>query len=134
MTRNTLKINEFRDLKNKSKGNITIIGGDFNLPDINWVNNSIEQRQYSKKMNNSYLDFIAEKNLEQMVDFPTNKLNTLDIILTSHPGLKLRCKPMPSLGNSVHDIVLYDCALKPFTPKPVKRKIHLWKKKQTSTV
>ena len=65
-----------------------------------------------------------------MVDFETRRKsrNTLDLILTSHPGLKQRCKPLPSIGNSDHDIVLYDCALKPFRPKPVKRKIYLWKK------
>ena len=49
-------------------------------------------------------------------------------MLLSHTAYKLRCKPLPSIGNSDHDIVLLDIACKPFKPKPVRRKIHLWKK------
>jgi hypothetical protein len=43
---------------------------------------------------------IADNNLEQIVDFPTRKDKILDLILTSHPSFKQRCKPMPSIGNS----------------------------------
>ena len=68
---------------------------------------------------------VADERLEQIVDFPTSKDNTL---LTSHPVFKFRCKPLPSIGNSDHDIVLLDMACKPFKPKPVRRKIFLWKK------
>ena len=46
---------EIRDLKNKAKGNILIIGGDFNLPDINWENTTLKGTQYTKKMNEKYL-------------------------------------------------------------------------------
>ena len=48
-------------------------------------------------------------------------------MLLSHPAYKLRCKPLPSIGNSDHDIVLLDIACKPFKPKPVRRKIYLEK-------
>ena len=121
---------ELKELKRKANGSTVIFGGDFNLPDISWEHNSIVGSCYPRSMNSKYLDMIADCNLEQMVDFETRRKsrNTLDLILTSHPGLKQRCKPLPSIGNSDHDIVLYDCALKPFRPKPVKRKIYLWKK------
>ena len=49
-------------------------------------------------------------------------------MLLSHPAYNLRCKPLPSIGNSDHDIVLLDIACKPFKPKPVRPKIYLWKK------
>jgi hypothetical protein len=49
-------------------------------------------------------------------------------MLLSYPAYKLRCKPLPSIGNSDHDIILLDIACKPFKPKPVRRKIYLWKK------
>ena len=105
-----------------------LLGGDFNLPDINWLDQSITGNQYPKKANQTLLDIIADNGLEQIVDFPTRKDNTLDLMLTTHPAFKLRCKPLPSIGNSDHDIVLLDMACKPFKPKPVKRKIYLWKK------
>ena len=121
---------ELKEIKMKAKGNTVIFGGDFNLPDISWETNSIVGSQYPKSMNSKYLDMIAECSLEQIVDFETRSKskNILDLILTSHPGLKQRCKPLPSIGNSDHDIVLYDCAVKPFRPKPVRRKIYLWNK------
>ena len=49
-------------------------------------------------------------------------------MLTSHPEFNLRCKPLPSIADSDHDVVLLDMACKPFKPKPVRRKIFLWKK------
>jgi hypothetical protein len=57
---------------------------------------------------------------EQRIDFPTRKDNTLDLMFLSHPAYKLRCKPLPSIGNRDHDIVLLDIACKPFKPKPVR--------------
>ena len=85
-------------------------------------------RQYPIKTNQTFLEIVADNGLEQIVDFPTGKDNTLDLMLLSHPAYKLRCKPPPSIGNSDHDIVLLDIACKPFKPKPVRRKIYLWKK------
>ena len=46
----------------------------------------------------------------------------------SYLSFKLRYKPIPSIRNSVHDIVLLDMACKPKKPKPVRRKIFFWKK------
>ena len=106
-----------------------MIAGDFNLPDINWQTLSIKSHHYSEKVNKTFLDIIANNDLEQQVDFPTRKdHNTLDLVLTTHPSFKVRCKPLPSIGNSDHDIVLYDTALVPQRPKPTRRTIYLWKK------
>ncbi|CAG2204419.1 unnamed protein product [Mytilus edulis] len=90
---------EFNRLKNSTKKNILIIGGDFNIPDINWEQLAINEKK-----------------------------KTLDLILTSHPSFKQRCKPIPAIGNSDHDIVLLDTSIKAQKPKPVKRKIQLWKR------
>jgi hypothetical protein len=67
--------------------------------------------------------------LEQIADFPTRQDSTLDLIFTSHPAFKLRCKSLPPLGKKGdHDIVLYDCSHKVVRRKPPRRKIYLWKK------
>jgi hypothetical protein len=50
------------------------------------------------------------------------------LFFTTHPSFKQRCKPLPSIGNSDHDIVLLDVACKPVKPKPTRRTIYLWKK------
>ena len=120
---------EFQRLKQKSGKSILMIAGDFNLPDIDWQSLSTKSNHYPERVNKTFLDIIADTDLEQQVDFPTRKdHNTLDLVLTTHPSFKVRCKPLPSIGNSDHDIVLYDTALSPQRPKPTRRKIYLWKK------
>jgi hypothetical protein len=53
----------------------------------------------------------------------------IDLVFTSHPAFKLRCKSLPPLGKKGdHDIVLYDCSHKVVRRKPPRRKIYLWKK------
>ena len=115
-------------IKEKHRRDIVVIGGDFNLPDINWEEQTIINRQYPIKANQTFLEIVADNGLEQIVDFHTRKDNTLDLMFLSHPAYKLRCKPLPSIGNSDHDIVLLDIVCTPFKPKPVRRKIYLWKK------
>ena len=102
-----------------------LIGGDFNLPDINWLEQTITNRQYPMKTNQAFLVIAADEELEQVVDFPTHKDNTLDLLVTSHPAFKLRCKPLLSIGNNDHDMVLLDMDCKPFKPKRVRWKIFL---------
>ncbi|CAC5410107.1 unnamed protein product [Mytilus coruscus] len=124
----TINLEGKKKMLNETPEDIFLIGGDFNLPDINWSEQSILNRQYPIRTNQTFLEIVADNGLEQIVHFTTRKDNTLDLILTSHPAFKLRCKPLPSIGNSDHDIVLLDLACKPFKPKPLRRKIYLWKK------
>ncbi|KAL8622812.1 hypothetical protein ACOMHN_026933 [Nucella lapillus] len=113
----------------KTGRNILTVAGDFNSPDIDWQTLTTTNKRYPSRVNQTYLDIVADNDLEQMVDFPTRKdKTTLDIILTSHPSFKVRCKPLPSVGNSDHDIVLYDTALAPHQSRLPRRKIFLWKK------
>ena len=70
---------------------------------------------------------VSDNSFEEIVNFPTRKQNTLDI-LTTHPSFTQRCKSMPSIGNSDHDIVLFDTTITATRPKPPRRKILLWKK------
>ena len=119
---------EISTLKTKAKNRVFIIGGDFNLPDINWKDLTMPGSQYTNRLSLLFLEMVAETILEQLVDFSTRKDNTLDIFLTTHPSFKQICKPMPSIENSDHDIVLLDTSTTVRRPKPPRRKIFLWKK------
>ena len=130
----TSSVEEIANLKKKAKKNIFVIGGDFNIPDIDWKNLTTSGSQYPKSTSKAFLDLISDNSLEQIVDFPTRKDRILDIILTSHPSFKQRCKPMPSIGNSDHDIVLLDTSITNFRPRPQRRKILLWKKADLSMI
>ena len=53
----------------------------------------------------------------------------MDLVLTSHPGFKVKCKPLPPIApKRDHDIVLFDTSHQPYRTRPTRRKIFLWKK------
>ena len=88
----------------KKGKNIFLIGGYFNLPDINWETMRAEGTQYPSRVSQAFLDdIVSDKSLEQMVDFPTRKDKTLDLLFTSHPSYVEKSKPLPSIGNSDHE-------------------------------
>ncbi|CAC5365120.1 unnamed protein product [Mytilus coruscus] len=122
---------EINATRAKHQKDMFLIGGDFNLPDINWSEQPINHRQYPTKTNQAFPEIVADNGLEQIADFPTRKENTLDLMLTSHPSFKLKCKPLPTIGNSDHNIVLLDMACKPpKTKTSQKENIYIWKKSE----
>ncbi|XP_053380036.1 uncharacterized protein LOC128548696 [Mercenaria mercenaria] len=126
----------FLKLKADNKRAIIVIGGDFNVPDISWKDNTItSSKHYAKKVSQHYLDIASDLGAEQMVSFPTRKDNTLGLVLTSHPGFSERCKPLPPITEkSDHDIVLFDLAMQPIRARPKRRTIYLWKKANTDGI
>ena len=56
---------EISKLKSRRKRNVLVIGGDFNLPDINRVDLTITGNQNPNRVNQSFLDIIADNGLEQ---------------------------------------------------------------------
>ena len=110
--------------------------GDFNIPDIDWNGLTIKNtNQYPLRVSQTFLDIALDMSLEQIVDFPTRGDNQLDLVFTSHPSHKVRCKPLPPIGlKSDHDVVLLDTSLQAVRAKPVKRKIYLWKKADTEGI
>ena len=84
-----------------------VIVGDFNLPDINWDNTSVRTpSNYPQCLSSTLIDIVNNNYLTQMVTQPTRELNTLDLILTSNPGLIEEVMTMP--GTSDHHVVKAD--------------------------
>jgi hypothetical protein len=67
-----------------------------------------------------------------MVNLTTRSDGMLDLMFTSPLRQMNRCKTMPPLGNSYHDVVLLNLATHIFIPKPKKRVIHQWKNAKLS--
>ena len=101
------------------------VGGDCNLPDINWASQSIISSAYPLAISESFLDMM-HIGLKQIVDFPTRLNNILDLFLTNRPTLIIRCEAVPGLSD--HDIVYIESRILAKRHKPVARKIHLWNK------
>ena len=74
---------EIKQTCKKYKNNPIWIGGEFNLPDIDWSNNSFVSYQYAKSLNENFLEAFETCALKQLVDFPTRLENTLDLLLTN---------------------------------------------------
>jgi hypothetical protein len=84
------------------------------------------------QINSTFLDLVQDNHLEQVITFPTRKEHTLDLFLTNRHSLVNRCKPLPGIGD--HDIVYIDSDIHVTAKinKPVKRKIFIWKKTNTT--
>jgi hypothetical protein len=102
------------------------ISGDGNLPDIDWDTDQVVGHQYLKSINESFLQMLARNGLEQIVDFATREDNILDYTLTNRPSLVRRCEGLPKLSD--HIIIYTDLNIQASRRKPVRRKIHLWKR------
>lgn len=103
------------------------IGGDYNLPDIDWKMNMITGYQYPKIMSETFLGIINDLNLEQLIDFPTRKGNFLDLILTNNPSLVTCIDDLPGISDHT-SIASIDILCHPCRQKPVSCTIHLWAK------
>ena len=62
--------------------------------------------------------------LHQVVDFPTEFNNCLDIFLTNRPSLVSSCIALPGIGD--HNIVSVESSISVNRRKPARRKIFLW--------
>ena len=126
-TNNELIFEERKRLVSMHRKNPMWIGGDFNLPDIDWEVKSINNYQYPKQLNERFIDLIDNCNMEQVVNFTTRKQNTLDLLITNRPSFINKCIPVPGFGDD-DSAILSDLICHLQATKPIKRKIHNWKR------
>ena len=112
------------EVKNKFKKSIFWLSGDFNLPDIDWNFNCITGHQYSKPINQLFLDLVCDLGLSQTVDRPTRGNNILDLFFTNYLDLIQNSNVIS--GVSDHEAVQIESKLFIKTKKPAKREIRLW--------
>ena len=117
---------QIENLYQNNKKAVFWIGGDTNLPDINWKDLTAQGNRVNSDINGRFLDMLQNCGMEQIVQFPTRGENTLDIFATNRPGLINRCTPIPGLSD--HDAIIIESSATAQRNKPVKRKIHLWKR------
>ena len=123
----SLKLNnEIYSIYNKHKNATLWLGGDFNLPDIDWLNHEIKGNQNPQNLNSLYLDMSSDLCLDQIIDFPTRDTAILDLIFTNRPDIAKFPKLLAGLGD--HEAVTHKISLQPFRKKPTKREILLWNK------
>ena len=102
----------------------TWIAGDINLPNINWLENSVSGNNYPIPFCNLILDLFSNAGLAQLVTFPTRRNNLLDIFATNRPTLVTKCLPIP--GISDHEAVYIETMITAKHNPPVKRYIYIY--------
>ena len=109
---------------------IIILGGDFNLPDIDWSSASVIESSTRGSLHQSLLDVAADHGLEQTVIAPTFDHNTLDLLFTNRPAFVQRTEVLP--GMCRHHAILSEISVQPTKTKPKPRKIQIHKKADIS--
>ena len=102
------------------------IGGDFNLPKIDWTHQKILPQNPSGKISTALLNLTNDFSLTQIVDHPTRKENILDLFFTTNPTLVNQVMTVPPLSNEAdHDIVFIDLNTRAQIPMHTIPSLHL---------
>ena len=110
-----------------NNGSQIYLGGDFNLPDIDWGTQSVNPGSQYTNLSNQMLDICNDNGLCQLVSTPTRVNNILDLFFTSNPHLVETNSLIP--GISDHDgIPLIVMNSKPRILKQKPRKIYSYHK------
>ena len=117
---------EIHKIALENKNSLFWIGGDFNLPDIDWSTETILGHQYKRCINETFLDKINELGWKQINKTPTRGNNILDLFITSNPGLITTNTIIPGVGD--HDAIKINSNMNTIKKKPNQREILLWKK------
>ena len=96
--------------KNKQNKHI-VLGGDFDLPHINWKKKSIQAGSNQHIQHQQLLDMEQELGFEQMQLSPSRESNILDLYLTTYPSLVKSWYTVQDISD--HHMVVVDCDVKP---------------------
>ena len=102
-----------------------IIGGDFNLPGIDWSKQQLKPQTQYVGLHQDFIEFTKSFGFSQLVDEPTRLHNTLDLLLTNIPERINHTKILP--GISDHNIPFTELSLRTNRRKQATRKIYLYK-------
>ena len=124
----------FRDqlyqIRNKHKGNnrpsVHVLGG-FNFKDIAWPDRLNKSGSMLSQSEGQMLtDIMNDHGLEQLVHFPTRGENTLDLIVTSLPGIFQEIHSPDKLSD--HDVMSGTLRVYIPTKRKPRRKVYLYQK------
>ena len=97
---------EFGLSRYKSFNQSLTIGGDFNLPDIDWDNNCVRCTSSRRSLHDIFLSLIQDFFLFQTVREATREMNTLNLFLINCPSSVKSTHVIPGLSD--HEAVVTD--------------------------
>jgi hypothetical protein len=119
--------------KNSRQHPNVIVGGDFNLADIDWKTWQTTNIK-TKAIHERFLNFLFDNSLSQLVTGITRPVSnsTLDLLVTTNPNLIENIEILP--GMSDHCLVMFDICMKPKLRIKPKRKIYMYHKADIPTL
>jgi hypothetical protein len=101
------------------------LGGDFNLENIDWVNECHQLQATPMKQCQQLLDIMKDAFLVQIVDKPTRTTeyteSCLDLFFTNNQSLINRCEVLPGIAD--HDAVFIESSLRPMRVRKPPRNV-----------
>ena len=119
-------LNQLAQKTKNNKNSITILGGDFNVGNVNWDTSEVAPNTNQKGINERVVNILEDHHLAQIHRAPTRESRLLDLHCTDHPSLVKQSNSIP--GISDHDVVLTDSNIRPVYAKKPPREIHLFSK------
>ena len=119
---NNLK-SSIANVSEHSKDKPIILAGDFNLPHIDWENNTVKTGSNQVNHHQELIEIIEDSGMEQLQLKPSRENNILDLFLTNQPSIVKSCNTIP--GISDHNIIIVDTDLE---NKSKRREINIFKK------
>ena len=109
-----------------------VIGGDFNLPSIDWTTCSLKSPSVYTNLHRQFLDLLNDHGLQQMVTFPTRENNTLDLLVTNYPTLVPRTEGVPGITD--HFAAYMEFQIQPERRNNTKRLVPCYKRADWSAL
>ena len=95
-----------------------ILNGDFNFRKINWTNGQAPTASPNCTAQNTFLNFVSEHNLNQMIQEPTRENNTLDLLFTNNDDIFTSIEVQDQTSLSDHRLIIATTIITATTPKP----------------
>ena len=95
-----------------------ILGGDFNVGDIDWESTSVIQGSNTSKLCTQVINTADDNSLSQVITLPTRGERLLDLAFTDRPALISKQILAPPLSSKAdHSIIILDMDTKAYVPK-----------------
>ena len=105
--------NSLQNLKSATQQNDTIIlGGDFNLKDINWDTETVLPGSFERTASQMLVTSLNDHHLQQMQREPTRESSVLDLFITNKPSLVKNFCNIPNISDH-EGAILADTNIRP---------------------
>ena len=118
------ELNDILKKLNKKQNLKLLLGGDFNLPGIEWDTANLKPDCKHKQYHLDFLNLMDTYGLTQLIEQPTRKGNTLDLMITNRPNWVCKSEVFPGVAD--HDAVYLEMATNARRSKPPRRKIFMY--------